>query len=323
MLYVGLTFLFFTISTVVLLDALENKYLQFPLCHILGVEKDVVEEEFKNSTSMSCNDEIWCNFCVSVLDENSVYRVSDMIKQSGRFWYKDSKEIVEGEEYKESYLQNMLIKTSKITDDGKVYVGEPMENMVVLKELLDEPRELSEKDTALLNRNDALIVYIRMGDKIDAVPVEEIVLRAKRYQTIVLSFVLHYGAIHVLTKHESNMVSSHASYIRNFDYIRTACMQIKENLPNAEILIRSNKDPDTDIYFYKHVKHLMLCDPHICRQTANRSHFGFERVLEALRSEDESKNGEKYLVEGRETYSEYNHALYKHDIKKSNNETFV
>lgn len=244
---------------------------------------DICEFRPPQSASAQCLDEPPCKFCVKVLSQNSVYRISDILIHSGLKWNLDGQHILDKKsEYNNSFLYNVLEKNGLARSDPVENVRE-MRNVILRR----APEVLTVQDKVYLEDDNTALVYLRAGDRIDRVPIALFSKRVTetRAKRIVLSFVLHFGQwteediAEQLRKHEEVVSDKDIfSYTdmdnaKNYEYIWHVVQHFRKAVPGIEIVIRSNEKPDEDLALYVLKSNFISC-----------SSVGFEKLITNLRN---------------------------------------
>lgn len=230
--------------------------------------------------NMECINEPPCKFCVKILSQNSVYRVADIITHSGLKWESDSRHILEEDEYQNTFLYNVL-ETNGLTSG-------PEDNIRKLRDVILQRAEsvLTAQDKSYMRDDNTIIVYLRVGDRIDHVPMTALIhqIRESKTKRVVLSFVMHFGqwteediknyvgptplragsGLFTFTDHQHR---------ENYVYIWDVVQSLRKAVPGIEIIIRSNEKQDEDLALYVKSPNYAGC-----------ALGGFERLIMNLRN---------------------------------------
>lgn len=255
-------------TTVKVTDALTVEQSLFDICEYHPPKK----------ASVTCVDKPPCKFCVKILSQNSVYRVSDILIHSGPKWDLDARHILDKEEYNHTFLHDVITKNGIHESSGDQNIAEMRQ--VITKRAMEV---LTDLDKIYLVDKETALIYLRAGDRIDHVP---IALFAKRIidtgaKRVVLSFVMHFGQWTVedmQEKHRQARVMKWWAFnqkanVNNYIYIWQIVQHIRTTSPGIEIVIRSNENPDQDLALYV-----------LASNFISVSFQGFERLLIELRN---------------------------------------
>lgn len=278
-------------------DSLDVKHSLFNLCEY---------DESALESNYDCVSLPPCKYCVKVLDQNSVYRVSDVMIHSGMKWEGDAQHILHDAEYRGTFLYDVLVENGIINSTME-------SNLNALRRTIHKRAHevLNEQDTAYINDPHTLIVYIRMGDRIDHIPIvgllrEIVETNATR---VVLSFVMHFGSwtdqdlaelerrhrkesgvrgtgLSVSSPNATGIVGPSSFLapgkkfeytstinIKNYKYIWGLVQQIRAAVPGIEVALRSNSNQDQDLALYVTSNNFREC-----------SCGGFEKIVMYLRN---------------------------------------
>ena len=257
---------------------LQYRYASFDICN---KQKHTVE-------LATCTPKPPCIYCISVLSENSVYRVSDVVRQRGFKWKHDARTIIGNpSDYNSTYLYKVLDKTTSLAE-GKDRTFSPYRAQIdVYKELVLAEEGQCKQEAS--QYNDKILFYLRMGDKhvVHQNTLTRVIkeAKAKKVKTVVLSFVLHYGQFtkeevtlfpHMDERFHMTNTSLHQNYIHMFEMVQKIKFQLKES--KVEVELRSNADQDYDMCLYAHVKNMLVCNA-----VKDGKCGGFEELVAAMR----------------------------------------
>ena len=145
---------------------------------------------------------------------------------------------------------------------------------------------ITAQDKSYLLDKNTFIVYLRMGDRIDQIPMRQLLhnIREKMAKKVVLSFVMHFGEWTTKDYEEAAGVKppngqfafTYDAMRENYLFLWDFVQRLRTAVPDIEIVLRSSEKQDEDLALYVSSPNLLYC---ACG--------GFERLIMKVRNTTE------------------------------------